>query len=196
LSAPDPGATIDFLEVPNFLPEKACADLCAELRRAAGDPAKLLGGELQRQVRRATRVALPPDIVSASLIEPRFVATVPALQQRFGVTLRHFEPPQFLRYETGDFFVAHQDGNTPLIHDDSRFRKVSVVLFLSQHSEIPAPDTYGGGEFVLHSPWNGAGLRLPLAPRPGTFIAFRAETTHEVMPVTHGERFTVVSWFR
>jgi SM-20-related protein len=31
---------------------------------------------------------------------------------------------------------------------------------------------------------------------PGTLVAYRAETTHEVTPVTHGERFTIVSWFR
>ncbi|MCA1578026.1 MAG: 2OG-Fe(II) oxygenase [Acidobacteria bacterium] len=30
----------------------------------------------------------------------------------------------------------------------------------------------------------------------GTLIAFRAETTHEVTPVTHGERYSMVSWFR
>ena len=141
-----------------------------------------------------TRISVPPE--TASRIEPLFVYIIPALERRFGVTLTHFEAPQFLRYQTGDFFVAHQDGNTPLIHDDSRFRKVSAVLFLSRHSETPAPDTYGGGEFVLHGPWGGPNLRLPLTPRPGTFIAFRAETTHEVTPVTHGDRFTAVSWFR
>jgi predicted 2-oxoglutarate/Fe(II)-dependent dioxygenase YbiX len=31
---------------------------------------------------------------------------------------------------------------------------------------------------------------------PGSLVAFRSETTHEVIPVTHGERFTVVSWYR
>ena len=34
-----------------------------------------------------------------------------------------------------------------------------------------------------------------LTPAPGTLVCFRAETTHEVLPVTHGERFTIVSWY-
>jgi predicted 2-oxoglutarate/Fe(II)-dependent dioxygenase YbiX len=39
-------------------------------------------------------------------------------------------------------------------------------------------------------------LRVPVAPAPGTLICFRAETTHEVLPVTRGERVSIVSWFR
>jgi predicted 2-oxoglutarate/Fe(II)-dependent dioxygenase YbiX len=31
---------------------------------------------------------------------------------------------------------------------------------------------------------------------PGMLIAFRAETTHEITPVTHGERYSIVSWYR
>ena len=60
----------------------------------------------------------------------------------------------------------------------------------------PEPGTYGGGELILHGPYSGPDIRLPLAPTPGTLVAFRAETTHEVAPVTHGERFTIVTWFR
>ena len=93
------------------------------------------------------------------------------------------------------FLVAHQDGNTPLIHDDSRFRKVSAVIFLSAFSRAPAPESYGGGALVLHGPYSGPDLRVPLTPAAGTLICFRAETTHEVLPLTHGERFTIVSWY-
>jgi len=30
----------------------------------------------------------------------------------------------------------------------------------------------------------------------GLLVAFAAETLHEVSPVTSGERFTIISWFR
>jgi SM-20-related protein len=185
---------IDRLEIPDFLDPPACASLRAELRAAGGNAASVLGGEVRTQVRRTTRIAVPP--ATATRIEPLLAYAMPALEAHFGLTLTHFEAPQFLRYETGDFFVAHQDGNTPLIHDESRFRKVSVVVFLSRQSEGPAPETYGGGSLVLHGPYSGPELRIPLAPPPGTLVAFRAETTHEVTPVTHGERFTIVTWFR
>jgi SM-20-related protein len=185
---------IDFLEIGDFLDPTGCDSLRAELRAASGAAASLLGGDVRTHVRKATRVALPP--ASCARVKALLMQGKPALERHFGVALGECEAPQFLRYQEGDFFVAHQDGNTPLIHDDSRFRKVSVVLFLSRQAEEPAPDTYGGGAFVLHGPYSGPELRVPLAPPPGTLVAFRAETTHEVTPVTHGERFTIATWFR
>ena len=60
-----------------------------------------------------------------------------------------------------------------------------MVIFLS------APGTFGGGSLVLH-----ADPAVTLAPAPGTLVAFPSETTHEVLPITHGERLSVVSWYR
>jgi SM-20-related protein len=31
---------------------------------------------------------------------------------------------------------------------------------------------------------------------PGTLIAFRSETTHEVTMVTHGLRYSIATWLR
>jgi SM-20-related protein len=186
---------IDLLQINNLLDEAACAGLRAELRVTAGGPARLLGEERPRpRVRRVRRLALGATV--ATDITALITAQKDALERHFAVALDRCEEPQFLRYETEDFFVAHQDGNTPLIHDDSRFRKISVVLFLSAQSEHPVPETYGGGALVLYGPYSGPPLRLPVNAPPGTLVAFRAETTHEVTPVTHGERFTIVSWFR
>jgi SM-20-related protein len=187
---------IDMFEVKSFLSPAECAELRAELGQAAGSQATVLsreaGGEIRPLVRRSTRMSVPPH--TAEQITARLMLQKDALEHRFGHKLTSCEPPQFLRYLPGDFFVAHQDGNTPLIHDHSRFRKVSAVIFLSAFSESPAADSYGGGALVLHGPWCPA-LRIPLTPAPGTLICFRAETTHEVLPVTHGERFTIVSWY-
>jgi SM-20-related protein len=188
---------IDTFEVKSFLNPAECADLRAELRQAAGFQATVLSsdasGEVKPLVRRSTRMRVPACM--AAHITARLMRQTDALEQRFGHALASCEPPQFLRYQPGDFFVAHQDGNTPLIHDDSRFRKVSAVIFLSAFSLSPAPESYGGGALVLHGPWPGPELRVPLTPAPGTLICFRAETTHEVLPVAHGERFTIVSWY-
>jgi SM-20-related protein len=185
---------VDLFDIEGFLDDPACTALRAELRAAGGGAASLLGGEVRTHVRKATRVALAP--ASCERVRSLVTQAKPALERHFGLALGECEALQFLRYETGDYFVAHQDGNTPLIHDDSRFRKVSAVVFLSRQSEEPLPDSYGGGSLVLHGPYSGPELRMPLAPPPGTLVAFRAETTHEVTPVTHGERFTIVTWFR
>jgi predicted 2-oxoglutarate/Fe(II)-dependent dioxygenase YbiX len=188
---------IDTFEVKSFLSPAECADLRAELRQAAGAQATVLSrnpaGDVKPLVRRSTRMSVPAD--TAEQITARLMQQTGAIERRFGHALSSCEPPQFLRYLPGDFFVAHQDGNTPLIHDDSRFRKVSAVIFLSAFSPASAPESYGGGALVLHGPYSGPDLRVPLTPPPGTLICFRAETTHEVLPVTHGERFTIVSWY-
>ena len=185
---------IDYLEIPHVLDAAACAALRDELRAASGSAAALLSGEVRPLVRRVTRVAVPEALQAR--LTALLMAQKKALAQHFGLALSTCEPPQFLRYQEGDFFVPHQDGNTPLIHDDSRFRKVSVVLFLSPQAEKPAPDAYGGGALVLHGPYMGPPLQVTMPNAPGTLVAYRAETTHEVTPVTHGERFTIVSWFR
>jgi SM-20-related protein len=188
---------IDYVEVKSFLTPAECAVLREELRQAAGSQATVLsedaGGAVKPLVRRATRMTVPPG--TAGHVTELLMQRQNALERRFGAALSSCEPPQFLRYLPGDFFVAHQDGNTPLIHDHSRFRKISAVIFLSAHAQTPLPDSYGDGALVLHGPYSGPPLRVPLTPEPGTLVCFRAETTHEVLPVTHGERFTIVSWY-
>ena len=186
---------IDVLQIDGLLDEGDCAAMRAQLRTAAGAAAGLLGAEAPRPlVRRATRLKMPPAL--SARVTALLMAQKEKLERHFAVHLGTCEEPQFLRYEMGDFFVPHQDGNTPLIHDDSRFRKVSAVIFLSASSHVPLQETYGGGELVLHGPYGGPALRVPVDAQPGTLVAFRAETTHEVTPVTHGERFTIVSWYR
>ena len=145
---------IDLLEIEDFLDSQACAALRAELRAAAGGPATVLSadpaGMVRSAVRRVTRAAIPP--ATREHVTALLMARKPALEHHFGLALKECEEPQFLRYQPGDFFVAHQDGNTPLIHDQSRFRKVSAVIFLSAQSDQPLPESYGGGELVLHGP--------------------------------------------
>jgi SM-20-related protein len=188
---------IDHLEIKSFLDQPACTALRAELRQVIGTEATVTGssasGLVQPLVRRATRLTIPPRIngrVTQLLMQRKG-----ELERHFGIALSTCEEPQFLRYQTGDFFVAHQDGNTPLIHDHTRFRKISAVIFLSTHAEDPSPESYGGGALVLYGPYCGPDIRIPFTPEAGSLVCFRAETTHEVIPVTHGERFTIVSWY-
>ena len=97
----------------------------------------------------------------------------------------------------GGYFVAHQDGNTGLLRTERESRRVSLVVFLNTQAETPdagAHDYYSGGSLVFHP--RGAGEPFGLAGEAGTLVAFRAETTHEVTPVTDGERFTIACWYR
>lgn len=189
------GIPIAFLQIADFLAASACETLRCELSRAGGDPATVFfrdrGGQIEPTLRKTTRVAMPA--AASEQITALFLARKAEIERHFGVDLAECEEPQFLRYQPGDFFIAHQDGNSAIIPGDSRFRRISVVLFVNAQSEGEAAGTYGGGAFVFHGRHPE---RYPLAPEPGTLLCFRAETMHEVMPVTRGERFTVASWFR
>jgi SM-20-related protein len=170
----------------------------SDMVAAEGEPATVLGAtpgrSLLTSARRATQVAVGETARTAvmRLLE----ALKPRIATHFDRELDGFDTPQFLRYGPGDYFVAHQDGNTPLLHDESRFRLVTVVIFLSAQSEHPTPETFCGGSLVLHGPFGRSEPPLTLVPRAGTLVAFPAETTHEVLPITHGERLSVVSWYR
>jgi SM-20-related protein len=183
---------IDHLVIDHALDAQALEQIRGEMTIAQGDAATVLGSTPQRRVasnaRKATQVAVSEfaRTVVVGLLE----RLEPRIESHFGRPLDGLEEPQFLRYRPGDYFVAHQDGNTPLVHDDSRFRKVSVVIFLS------APDTFSGGSLMLYSPPRHAEPPQSLPAAPGTLVAFPSETTHEVLPVTDGERLSVVSWYR
>jgi SM-20-related protein len=92
------------------------------------------------------------------------------------------------------FFVAHQDGNTgPVNLDTDRTRRISVSIFLNHQSATAEPDTFGGGALVF-SDWR-SGKRQAAQVETGMMVAFHSEVTHEVTPVTHGDRFAIISWY-
>ncbi len=181
----------DFLDAPTIV------RIVDEMRRSHAAAGTVYGEAKQGRsvnpcVRKVSLVTVSKetrDFVKALLMQQK-----DRLAEHFDVVLTHCEEPQFLRYETGDFFVAHQDGNTPLVYDHTRFRKVSVSVYLSQHGDPSTPGTYGGGSLLLYRKVSDSAERVTEVP--GTLVAFRSETTHEVLPVTHGERYTIVSWFR
>lgn len=176
--------------IANFFDAATCARLLDELRHASTSAATVYGGakKVDSLVRRTKHVAVSEE--TRALVMQQLASRKAEIEAHFGLTTDVIEEPQFLRYETGDFFVAHQDGNTPLIRDDSRFRKISLVIFLSNRAD------YAGGELVMHGRFPNHAQREIAPADAGTLVAFTAETTHEVTPLQSGERFTIVSWYR
>jgi SM-20-related protein len=188
--------SFDLLIERDFLGAAACGRIVAEMRAARSAPATVYGlaegGAVDERVRRTTRVY--PSAETDGLVRRLLLERMGAAGAHFGVRLGELEEPQFLRYEVGGHFVAHQDGNTGLLRSDQESRRVSLVVFLNTQSDAPAADAYCGGSLVFHPRGAGAPYRVP--GEAGTLVAFRAETTHEVTPVTGGERFTVACWYR
>ena len=198
----DGAARYELLLVRDFFDARECAALVAELRAAGCGPAAVYGrgeaGAVDERVRKAARLA--PSRVTVEFVTRRLADLKARVEGHFGTTLAGCEEPQFLRYREGDFFVAHQDGNTGMLRSEQEERLVSVVVFLSrQRAEAgeSGEGDYGGGSLVF-TDWRPGSTRgeFRLPGEPGTLAAFRAETTHEVTPVTSGERLTIACWYK
>jgi SM-20-related protein len=195
MSQTAPAAHFNLFLLNNFLDPETCARLRAELSEAPTTqaPVYIQGSEelVHEDVRKTTSVHPAPETftnVHAHLLQQK-----PALEQHFGETLHDCERPQFLRYKEGDFFVRHQDGNTQqLDFDHLRIRRISIVVFLNDFSSEPQDGCFSGGTLNFYD----QNETFALQGETGLLVAFTAETFHEVLPVTSGERFTIISWFR
>lgn len=179
----------------NFLDTESCASLRAELASAPTTqaPVYIQGteGTIHENIRKTT--SLHPARETFSQIHEQLLRQKSALEDHFGTSLTDCEPPQFLRYEKGDFFVRHQDGNSRQNDfDHLRIRRISIVVFLNNSSVEPHENCFSGGALNFYDQTR----TFALLGETGLLVAFKSDTFHEVLPVTSGERFTFVSWFR
>jgi SM-20-related protein len=185
-----------------FLDAATCAAIRSEARSAPGNPAPVyIEGSpdpIDETIRKTTSVQLSD--ATFSFVHQRLREQRLALGEHFCLKLTDCERPQILLYRVGDFFVRHQDGNTEqLDFDHLRVRKISVVVFLNGTSATLKTDTFRGGSLVFYRANDnsrGEPQILRLRGETGLLVAFPADTVHEVTPVTQGERFTIISWFR
>jgi SM-20-related protein len=184
----------DLFVISKFFESHLCDAIVSEMKAAGGGAATVYGstvsGTIDETMRRTFRVRPAEEIVT--LVTERLTLCKQAVEKHFAVELKECEDPQFLRYREGDFFVAHQDGNTGLLRLETEQRRISTVIFLSRESELPEDGDYCGGSLVF----SNLRERFHMPAEPGTLVAFRSETTHEVTPVTYGERYAIASWYR
>ena len=188
----DPAAHFQLFLNRNFLDAETCANIRMEADSApiTQAPVYIEGspGLIHENIRKTT--SFHPCDETVTGVHARLFQQKSLLEDHFGLSLTDCERPQFLRYQIGDFFVRHQDGNTKqLDFDHLRIRRISIVVFLN--------DGFSGGALTFYDdPSVAAPKTFALAGETGLLVAFRADTFHEVVPVTNGERFTIISWFR
>ncbi len=178
----------------SFLDDDLCARIRSEMRSADQAPAGMIYG-VEKRVDSDYRRTAQANVSTATieLVHGKCLTLGPRLSEHFGFQPESLEDPQFLRYTEGDFFRPHIDDS------ELERRRLSLVVFLNDQSEQPQNHCYGGGALTLYGLIDdprAAKIGIPLIGEAGLAVAFRSEVLHEVEPITHGERFTVVSWYR
>jgi SM-20-related protein len=200
MPAPDFFRGLGLFILPNFLEPGYAAEICRLMEAAPAKPALVVGqtgeGRLDLDSRKVDCSFIPEE--TRTPLSKRLSSLLPDLQKHFGLSLAGCESPEFLVYHPGDFFKPHLDRGAPLRRNDICRRRISLVIFLNRRSDQPSDGTYGGGHLTLYGlldghRWERCGL--PLNAEPGLLVGFPSDKWHEVRPVLHGRRFTVVTWF-
>jgi len=192
-------AQLGLLVVRDFLDAPSCANYRLEMRSGVLTPATVVesGISLEQESSRKTKWS---DVSEQSLsdLNKRLRAVKPGIERYFDLALNDFERPQFLIYEPGDFYRSHTDCDEYSVTPEYiKKRRVSVVIFLNDEKGSAA-DSYSGGALTFYGLMDDARWKkfgLPIVSEQGMLVAFRSEITHEVTPVTKGERCSIVSWF-
>ena len=180
--------------IEGFFNQDLCSQLCADVRAGIQSIGLIGSGKVDREIRRVNKVKV--NDVSAALVRKRLIDAKPHLERHFDTVLTDCQGPQFLHYVTGDFYQYHRDEEATSA--TSKSRRISAVIFLNGTSVEPRDSMYGGGALtfyeLLHDS-TGRSLGFPLEAAEGLLIAFRADIPHCVTPVTHGDRYTIASWY-
>lgn len=177
-----------------FFSASACARLCETLSRLHAEPAVVSSGDGVRRLDRDARRTKTAHIDQAlrTRLTRRVELLRESLEDHFGERLGDCQPPQLLRYDTGDFFRPHFDsaGYDPRQPPRIVSRRVALVVFLN--------DSFRGGNLHLYClsetpTWRDFCFRVE--PETGLAVAFRADVVHEVTRVRSGVRYSLVTWF-
>jgi len=176
-----------LLRVPNVLDAAQVREVRARLD-AAGDAwidGRATAGHQGAQVKRNRQIAegspiareLGDAIVRALERNALFLsAALPA----------RIYPPMFNRYEDAEAFGPHVDGGVRLLPGTGIQMRtdLAATLFLAE------PDSYGGGELVVHDSYGAQRVKLTA----GDMVLYPATNVHEVTPVTRGARIASFFW--
>jgi SM-20-related protein len=203
-------APVDVFVLPAFLTDLECVGLRAEMDSVA----QVDGGvretdrpdadTIDRAGRSARECQVSDDTIRS--IAQRICQVAPEIGAHFNEDLAEYETPHFIMYGVGDFYRSHRDLYPDVVVPEPiARRRVAVVIFLNDETD---PDRSGepGGAMPTER-YAGGTLRLcshdapefvserasDVPARRGLLVAFRADTWHEVTPITDGRRFTIVA---
>ena len=175
------------ITVPSVFSTTECEHIIALAQDGSSggfDTARLVGGVLQGNIRRARIAWLDEDKGAAWVLQRIMQLVADVNREHFGFVLEEFgERMQVAAYDGdgGGHFDWHSDIGDGVL---AARRKLTVVLQLSMAA------SYEGG--VLST--NHAGHEQEASREIGTAILFPAFILHRVSPVRHGTRLSLTTW--
>jgi predicted 2-oxoglutarate/Fe(II)-dependent dioxygenase YbiX len=183
-----PNLTDYIITLENVLTPNLCEAVLEEYANSGEWQQTEIASGVDTKIRSATTIQMSQDFVIARNADVRkkldayIFASVGDAIRRYKKNFDHCRIEEdsgyeLLRYETGQFYTQHVDSFK------ARPRAVSCSLALN--------DDYEGGEFgffdrelIIKAPKGGAVLF------PSNFMY-----PHEIMPVTKGTRYSIITWF-
>jgi hypothetical protein len=175
--------------VDDVIPLELCDEILDEYINTDLWNNALTGGGLDKESRRCNVIGLSePEVINQnpdyrSKIDSALYECVANALSKYQAKFPYFDIEinedsgyELLRYKTGDFYVQHTDSFK------QQPRAISCTMCLN--------DDYGGGEFGFFD------REVVLRPNKGSVIMFPSNFMypHEVMPVTSGTRYSIITW--
>jgi predicted 2-oxoglutarate/Fe(II)-dependent dioxygenase YbiX len=158
-----------------------CRRIRARIDAGVAEPAEVLQHAIAVDAEARHAASIDVDPATLADVERRLDSARGALEGFFNRPLARREGAGFLRYHAGGFYRPHVDRAPSAAWPDAARRQIAVVLFLNDGFE-------GGALHIIDA-------QRIVTPRAGALVAFDAGLLHEVTPVLHGTRDTVVDWF-
>jgi predicted 2-oxoglutarate/Fe(II)-dependent dioxygenase YbiX len=173
----------------NILSDSVCDKILEEYSQTEEWQQTVVGnGEVRKDIRSASTIQMSADFVVSRNAELRreidsdvFAGASKAIQA-YNANFEHCRIEEdsgyeLLRYETGQFYTQHTDSFK------ARLRAVSCSFSLN--------DDYEGGEFGFFD------RELVIRASKGGAVLFPSNFMypHEIMPVTKGSRYSIITWF-
>lgn len=207
---PNPYYDLPFMIIKNFLSEKTCdeitssmrlnQDICeAEIRKY--EAIKNLTGK-DTSIRKTNIHKLSPT--QTNLYNENFLIHKEDIEKFFNLCITTSTEIQALEYTKGSFYKQHSDDSSVLLKDDEVVgflpvaleRKITSVLFTTNHSDIVSKNNFDGGELIFNYLYDRKGEIVQIKPKAGDMILFFSNPyfTHEVLEVKKGFRVSLVQW--
>jgi SM-20-related protein len=184
-----------------FLDSASCELLLREMDDAPNVTAMVakrnIAAVLDEHTRRSCCTIVGDEM--QDMVAKRLVDIAPDVSEYFGVPVSIAEAPNFLVYRQGDFFAAHRDASDQdCMPEYIRRRRLGVILFLNRQTARPEVGAFCGGTlgfYRLHTRDGQEVVQTGIRAEAGTLIAFPSHVVHEVRPVLHGRRYSIVTFY-